>query len=422
MAVIRGSAPLRGLVDLIRADAWLALRYLGRQRRRTLFGLLSIAFGVAALMFATGFIEFLFLKMREETVRSRLGHFQVARLGFFDSGRSDPFRFVLPAAASERAALERIDGVAAVGARIEFSGLISIGDTTVSFIGEGIEPDKEAALTEGVVISSGANLDPLKVNEVIVGDGLAATLGTRVGDPLVLLVNTPGGGVNAVEVRVRGLFSTATKAFDDFAIRTHLKLAQQLLRLDGAHLWVVALTDSGRTAQVEPALRAALDPRRFEVRTWMELADFYNKTVSLFSRQVGVLKFIIALLIVLVVSNTVSMNVLERTAEIGTSLAVGVPRSRILRQFLIEGTLLGLLGGVAGALAGAAVAVAATHVGIPMPPPPGLGRGFTAGVLVTPALTLGAVALAVGAACVASILPALKVTRVVIVDALRHAR
>lgn len=403
-------------------DVTIAWRQLLRQRRRSVFGLVSVAFGVAALIFAAGFIDYIYFAMREGTIRSRIGHLQVAQQGYFESGRADPFRFVLPADAPERGAVEALDGVVSVAQRVEFSGLASLGDVTISFIGEAIEPAKEEALSDAIVVSQGANLSGGDRSGAVLGEGLAANLGATVGDRLVLVVNTPSGGINAAEVTVRGLFSTATKAFDDVALRVNLGLAQQLLRIDGSHLWVVALRSTAQTEETLQRLARALDARRFEVVPWYRLADFYNKTVELFSRQVGVLKLVIALLILLVISNTVTMNVLERTGEIGTNLALGVSRWRVVGQFLIEGALLGVLGGLVGVAVGTAFALAVSAVGIPMPPPPGLGRGFTAEVLVTPRIALESLALAAVSATLASVYPAWRVSRLPIVDALRHVR
>lgn len=403
-------------------DVAIAWRQLLRQRRRTAFGVLSVAFGVAALIFAAGFIEYIYFAMREDTIRSRFGHIQIAQRGYFESGRADPFRFVLPVAAEERQQIQRMPGVVSVAQRIEFSGLASRGEATISFLGEAIEPGKEVELSEAIVIASGVNLVDGDGDGAVLGAGLAANLGAQVGDRLVLLVNTPSGGVNAAEVTVRGMFSSATKAFDDVALRVNLSLAQRLLRIDGAHLWVVALGDTEQTDEVVRQLANSLDGKRFEVVPWHRLADFYAKTVELFSRQVGVLKLIIALLILLVISNTVTMNVLERTGEIGTSLAIGMPRSRVLRQFLFEGALLGILGGAVGALVGTTVAWLVSAVGIPMPPPPGLGRGFTAKVMATPEIVGEALLLATVVALAASALPAWRVSRLRIVDALRQAR
>jgi putative ABC transport system permease protein len=185
---------------------------------------------------------------------------------------------------------------------------------------------------------------------------------------------------------------------------------------------VVALRATEDTRAVEPIIRSRLANRGLDVVPWYDLADFYNRTVTLFSRQVNVLKAIIALLILLVISNTVTMSVLERTNEIGTSLAIGVRRSRVLRQFLIEGALLGAAGGVMGAVVGVIVGTVVSWVGIPMPPPPGMGRGFTAEVILTVPIVAEAIALAAVASVIASIVPAYRVSRLDIVEALRHSR
>ena len=89
---------------------------------------------------------------------------------------------------------------------------------------------------------------------------------------------------------------------------------------------------------------------------WSDLADFYNKTVVLFSRQVNVVKFIIGVIIVLTISNTQMMSVLERTTEIGTSLAIGQRRQAVMRMFMAEGVLIGLHHvGIAGGHAAAEI-------------------------------------------------------------------
>jgi putative ABC transport system permease protein len=157
-----------------------------------------------------------------------------------------------------------------------------------------------------------------------------------------------------------------------------------------------------------------------ELTPWWELSDFYNKTVILFSRQLGVMRFIVGLIIVLSISNTMIMNVLERTWEIGTSMAIGVPRRSILVLFMAEGLLLGIMGGIAGLAIGALVGVAISAVGIPMPPPPGMRHGFVGGILMTSALASEAFALALGTTLAASVYPARKAARLPIVDALRH--
>jgi len=89
---------------------------------------------------------------------------------------------------------------------------------------------------------------------------------------------------------------------------------------------------------------------------------------------------------------------------------------------VLEGTLLGALGGALGLAVGVLLAMAISSIGIPMPPPPGMQHGFNGGILVTLPLAAGALALAVATALAASLYPARKASRLVIVDALRHGR
>jgi putative ABC transport system permease protein len=61
-------------------------------------------------------------------------------------------------------------------------------------------------------------------------------------------------------------------------------------------------------------------------------------------------------------------------------------------------------------------------IGIPMPPPPGMARGYIGEILVTWSSALQSLALAVGTTLVASVYPAWKASRMEIVNALRHSR
>jgi putative ABC transport system permease protein len=146
------------------------------------------------------------------------------------------------------------------------------------------------------------------------------------------------------------------------------------------------------------------------------------KAVALFTKQVGVIRAIIAVIIVLSIFNTMIMSVMERTGEIGTLMALGRTRRGILHLFLVEGALLGVAGGIIGLALGAVLAWLLSYVGIPMPPPPGQSWGFDAEVRVSPRLSVEAFVLAVASALVASLYPARKASRMVIVDALRFNR
>lgn len=400
----------------------LAFRNVARRARRSAISISAVAFGIVALILAGGFIEWIFQAMREDTIHSHLGHVQIAKPGYFDAGIADPFAYLLPEDSPERLSVEALPYVKAVAPRLALSGLISHGDSTISFMGDGVSPRMEDLLSRTLLIEQGQGLSDQDSHGIIMGAGLASNLGVRVGDRVVLLANTASGGVNAVEGHVRGLFSTVTKAYDDAALRLPIALAQQLLRTSGAHRWIVLLEETRYTEDTLSLLRRTLPEGKLQITPWYALADFYSKTVTLFSKQVAVMKLIIAAIIVLSISNTLMMNVMERTGEIGTSMALGVSSMSILRQFVAEGVLLGVIGGVAGLVVGVLLAHGISAVGIPMPPPPGMARGFTGGILVTPRLVVDAVMLALVTTLLASLYPAWKASRMVVVDALRHNR
>ena len=398
----------------------LAARNLLRQRRRTALGLGIVTGGVVALLLAGGFINWIFQDLRESTIHSQLGHVQITRPGYLSQGLGDPYSYLLPAIGD--AHVQGIEGLTVLTPRLAFSGLISRGDETISFIGEGIDPAKEAPIARAITIVSGHDLSGEAAPEVLLGEGLAANLGAQAGDLVVLLVTTAEGGINAVELSVAGTFATITKAYDDSVLRAPISVVRDLMRVEGATTWVALLDDTAATDRAVEAFRTRLATDAFEVVPWHRLADFYNKTVDLFSRQVGVVRLLIALIVVLSISNTLSMSVIERTSEIGTMMALGVRRRAVLQLFVTEGAMLGLAGGLVGIVLGWLLATLISAIGIPMPPPPGMARGYVGAIALTPALVGDGMLLAFGTTLLESIAPAWKASRMNIVDALRQSR
>ena len=301
------------------------------------------------------------------------------------------------------------------------SGLVSSGETTLAFAGDAVDPIAEKTLSKDLQVN-GETLDAMDKNGVLLGRGLAKALGVTRGDKLSFIVSLPGGGINAVDARLRGTFSTQVKAYDDSAVRMPIALARDLLRVKGAHLWVVGLTNTELTDETIAYLRDRLPADRFEVKSWFDLSDFYQKSVALLSRQLDVVTLLLSVIIVLGITNTLTMSVLERTGEIGTMLAMGTRPRGVLYLFILQGFLLGIIGGAIGLVVGFALAkvvsvfrysyaaAARTRHGI-------LGRNpadrapFLWGAIV-----------AVVPATLASLYPAWKAARLPIVDALRHNR
>ncbi|MDQ8021864.1 MAG: FtsX-like permease family protein [Moraxellaceae bacterium] len=397
-------------------------RNLFRHGRRSLLALGTIVGGLVAFLLASGFIHWILLNMREATIHSQLGHIQIVKQGYFKDGISDPYAYLLPGDAARIGVPPDLAGVSTLAPRLAFSGMLSRGEETLSFLGEGVDPAREAPIMARVNIVAGQNLSASDAKGIIVGEGLAANLDVKPGDTIVLLANTSRGGINAVEGTVRGIFSTITKAYDDNFLRVPISMARELVRVEGATNWVLLLKDTEATDTTLTRLRQTTRDAGVELSPWYEQADFYNKTVTLFTKQVDVVKLIIAVIIVLSISNTLTMSVLERTSEIGTIMALGTPRRGVLGQYLTEGLLLGVVGGALGIVVGWVLAWLISRIGIPMPPPPGMAHGYIGQIQLTPGLMLDAWLTALVTTLAASVYPAWKASRMNIVDALRHSR
>jgi len=183
----------------------LGLRNIFRNARRSAITLAAMAFGATAIILFGGFVHFMFWGVRENAIHSELGHIQLYQRGFSEKGNIEPFEYLITDVPRIMALLESVDHVRLVTPRLRLSGLISTGETTTSFFGLGVDPDKEADLSSFVNIVDGQDLSQRQANGAILGKGLAAGIGAKPGDSLTILSTTRHGSINAAEVIVRGI-------------------------------------------------------------------------------------------------------------------------------------------------------------------------------------------------------------------------
>lgn len=398
----------------------LAFRNIFRNRLRTALTLAAITSGVAAIIVSGGFVEDVFIQLRESTIHSRLGHVQIYRAGYLDYGRRDPMRYLIERPQPLIDQVRAIPHVQAVMTRVNFSGLANNGRADLPIIGEGVEASKEARLGTAMIFIAGHTLRDTDPFGVIVGEGVATALQLKLGSPLNLTVNTSQGALNSLEFTVTGIFRSFSKDYDDRAVRITQTAAHELLYNSAIHSVVVALDNTAHTNAVVSQLKNRLDKLGYEVKSWQELADFYNKTVALYKRQFGALQLIILIMLVLSVASTVNMVVYERTGEFGTLLALGLKQGQIFRLVLLENALLGLVGGALGVVVGLMLALVLSEIGLPMPPPPGSNAAYTASIRIVPWILAMAALTGAAAAALASVLPGRRASRLAVVDALRH--
>lgn len=397
----------------------LALRNVFRQRFRTAMTLAAIAFGVVGLILSGGFIRDIIIQLGEALIHSQSGHLQVARRGYFSYGSRSPDKYMIADASAVRQQLAGLPEVEDVLGRVHFTGLLNNGRTDWPVTGEGVEPAKESKLGSFIRLVAGRQLQNRDNFGVLIGQGVAQALKLAPGDRVTLLANTAEGALNSRDLEVVGVFQSFSKDYDARAIRLPLDAAGDLLDTKGVNVLVVSLKRTSDTDSVAKQIVATLEPAGFEVKSWVQLNDFYEKTVALYEQQFGFLQVIILFMVLLSVTNSVNMSIFERVGEFGTMLALG-NRIRDVRQLIVtESALLGTIGGLLGVVVGVLLSIAISTIGIPMPPPPNANIGYTAFIRIVPSGLTIAFAVGLLATVCASLLPAARVSRMSAAEALR---
>jgi putative ABC transport system permease protein len=390
-----------------------------RNRRRSLVTVAIAALGTAAILLAGGFALFTYQALAQAAARST-GHLIVGKPAQFTQDEDTPLQHGLDDHKTLSAQLLADPDVRQVLPRVAFSGLISNGDKSTVMLATGVEPDSEFAvkgpflnMVAGEVLATGA-----KDAGVMLGEGLAKSLRAKPGTSLTLLASTTDGALNALDVTVKGVFSTGVPDIDKRLVYTDIVTAQKLLNTQRVSTLGVFLKSMQATPTAQQRV-ARLQPT-LTVQTWLDQAFFYQSVRGLYNRIFGALGLIIAVIVVFVVTNAMAMAIIERTREIGTLRALGTLPSQLLRTLALEGMVLGGVGAVVGAAIAFGVSMLLYVVPVQMPPPPGSSRSYALNITVDPAMYVATVVAMVLLAMLASAWIARKTVHTPIVEALAH--
>lgn len=401
----------------------LALRNIFRNKRRTAITFMAIITGMTGLIIFGGFIEYAFLGLRESTIRTELGHIQIYKKGYSEKGVADPAKYLIEDVDTVKKAISALPNVDMVTSRLTFSGLISTGEKTLTCKGIGVETEKEGEMSSFETIVDGEQLTPDATDGGVVGNELMKSLGAKVGDYLTILTTTADGGINAIEFQVIGVAQTGSQDYDSVFVKLPIKFVHRLLNTDKVEKIIVLLKDTDELSKVVPVLENVIKNNNLplEFKVWSDLAVFYRKVVALYKGMFGAIKVIIGVIVLFSIANTMSMSVFERIREIGTLRAIGNTKVGILQLFIAEGILIGIMGGLLGIIVGIIAAYTINiSGGIFIPPPPGMSRGYVSLILIVPSVILYAFVSTVVVSVLSSIFPAIKASRLKIVDALQH--
>jgi putative ABC transport system permease protein len=240
---------------------------------------------------------------------------------------------------------------------------------------------------------------------VVLGTHLAQRAKLGVGDTIVIKA-----GDRAYSLRVVG---TATEYHAaGLVVFMDRDRAQRFLGVEGVDAFLIKAKPQALPA-VEAKLQTLCRQRGLLLQSFAEVSQLAHETLA---GLVGGLWVLLALQFIVAgigIANTLTMNVLEQTRELGLLRAVGMTQRQLQTTILVQAAIIGLVGVATGAVGGVGVAYLFNVCTMPL-------LGLSVELVLRWPLVLGCCAAALAIAMAAALLPALRAARLDIVEALQY--
>jgi ABC-type lipoprotein release transport system permease subunit len=331
----------------------LAWRNTWRHRRRTLIIVLAMGFGLSLMMMYDGLVDGFNQAIYGNAIKVLGGNIQVHAQGYRASAGQKPL-LALDNDGGVLATVRDQPGVVAVTRRINTGGLASSREGAFAVAITAIEPELEQTVNlAGQNVVAGRNLTSADGDAVLIGNGLAEAMGVSVGDRITLAGRTSHEQMRSRTMTVVGIYDLGMPDIEKLTVYISLEEAQTLYDLSRGSTEVAIFLDRVGT---EPELIAALTPLLpgYEIDSFTDSFPELQYALASKGQAMDIFSVIILGIAGIGILNLLLMAVYERTREIGVLGALGLRPRQISLLFILEGTLIGLVGVGVGVVLGLA--------------------------------------------------------------------
>ncbi|MFK3737888.1 lipoprotein-releasing ABC transporter permease subunit [Massilia sp. TN1-12] len=317
----------------------------------SLISVSGIALGVAALIVVLSVMNG-FQKEVTDRMLSVLAHIEV-----FDASGA------MPDWQQAEKDARRNPAVRGAAPFVETQGLLVKDDTMKPAVIRGILPSKEGEVSSVAKQIRQGSIESLQSGRfnIVLGYALARSLGVGIGDKVNMLLAqgtmTPAGLVPRSRLfTVSGIFEAGHYEFDSSMAFVDIEDAQRMVRQQAPSGLRLRIADMHQAPQVAQQLKASM-PGDLVVRDWSKLNANWFAAVQTEKRMM----FIILTLIIAVAAfnlvSTLVMTVTDKQADIAILRTLGASPPSIMKIFMVQGALVGIIGTVVGVALGVLVAL-----------------------------------------------------------------
>lgn len=338
---------------------WIAaVRFLREGRMQTAFIILGITIGVAVIVFMSALLSGLQVNFLNRVLTSTaqvqlLPLDQIARPlrgagnSIEDASVQRPAQRVVSIDQWQkiRGRVSQMPGVLIAAPTMSGSALVTRGDASRAIGVSGVEPDSYFKIIRiADFLKSGKAT--LASDEIMIGTDLATNLGASLGDKLRLRAASG----NSVILRITGLFDFGNKAANERVSFVALRTAQSLLGQAGAVTTIeIKIADVYAAERIAREIAAA---HRVKAESWIGTNAQFFTAISAQQTSSTLIRVFVGVSVAFGIAAVLVVSVIQRSKDIGILRAMGTTRGQILRIFLIQGGLLGLVGSIIGCAVG----------------------------------------------------------------------
>lgn len=329
----------------------LAFRNIFRHFTRTFLTFLAIALGLALLIIMDSMLTGIDQESFDKIINYETGHIKIFDKGYREDEENLPLDKSIERPGSIIKDLEKDPEVAGVTSRINFRIMLSDGIDQFPAVGIAIDPkDDQSVFLLKQAVEKGEFFAGDE-EAMLLGEGLAEDFGVDVGDYLTILTRTKYDTYQALDLRIKGLLRTEDPKIDWSAAVIPLNLGKESLDMGSNVTEIdIKLKDPAKTKEFRDML--AKEITGVEVATWQDLAEDVMAIAGAKRGGTSFLLFSVFLIALIGISNTILLAAFERVREIGMMGALGMTRRQIVRLFVLEGAMIGMMGSFAGCLLG----------------------------------------------------------------------